>query len=89
MQRGETVTILTPDGAMVVVIPRRSERSKAARHLNAVRRYLELGDFLPLVAMAPLFVETADRGRVALVTDLATIDRIAIGGEVWFELYVS
>jgi hypothetical protein len=89
MARGETVTILTPDGAMVVVIPRRSERSKVARHLNAIRRYLELGDFLPLLAMAPLFVETADHGSVELVTDVATIDRLAIGGEVWFELYVS
>lgn len=89
MARGETVTILTPEGAMIVVIPRRSERSKVARHLNAIRRYLELGDFLPLLAMAALFVETADHGRVELVTDLATIDRLAIGGEVWFELYVS
>jgi len=84
-----SITVLTADGPILAIIPKRSDRSKVASHLNAMRRYLEIGDPSRIPAFEGVTVETADGERLELVTDLATIDRMAEGGEVWFELYVS
>lgn len=83
------ITVLTPDGPTVATVTKQADRSRVAKHLNSVRRYLELGDDRRLREFDGATVETASGERLELVTDLATIDRLAEGGEVWFELYRS
>jgi hypothetical protein len=87
MSRG--ITVLTPDGPRVVIIPGRADRGRIARHWYAVDRYVDLGDFRLLQLFEGVTVRTADGERLELVTDLATIDRLAAGGELHRELYSS
>lgn len=84
-----SITVLTPNGPEVVIISDPGTRSTIARHLNAVRRYLELGDPRRLEELGEVVVVTDDGREIELVTDLAVIDYLARGGEVWFELYRS
>ena len=85
--RRNIVTVLSPRGPVPVIVPGRRARSLIASHLNAVRRYLELGDDRRLRQFEGRSLKFADGGRLELVTDRATIDRLAEGGAVHFELY--
>lgn len=62
-------------------------RSTLARHLNAVRRYLETGDARKLRAMEGLVIETREGRVLPLLTDVGVIDHLAEGGEIHFEVY--
>jgi hypothetical protein len=86
LRRPRSITVLTPDGPEVVIISIPETRSLIARHLNAVRRYLELGDDRRLADFEDVVV-VVDGREIDLVSDPEVIDRLAEGGEVWFELY--
>jgi hypothetical protein len=81
------ITVLTPDGPIAVKISDPQIRSLAARHLNAVRRYLEYGDPSDLAQFEDVVLVTRDGQRIRLATDLDDIDRLAAGNEVQLELY--
>jgi hypothetical protein len=81
------MALLTDQGPIWVEPADRRARSTLARHLNAVRRYLEYGDDRRLREFEGQTVETRDGQRLPLLTDLDTIDRLAEGGEIHFEVY--
>ena len=78
---------LTDQGPIWIEPADRGARSILARHLNAVRRYLEYGDDRRLREFAGQTVATRDGRRLPLLTDLTKIDRLAEGGEIHFEVY--
>jgi hypothetical protein len=86
-QRGDVITMLTPGGPLVIVAPDPRARSLIASHLNAVRRYVETGDARRLRRFERLGIRFDDRTTVEFVTDPATIDRLAEGSALHFELY--
>jgi hypothetical protein len=63
------------------------DRAIVAAHLNAVHRYLERGDPTRLLRYRGIQVTSSTGEVLDLVTDLATIDRLAEGGEIHYELY--
>lgn len=85
--RHDVVTILTPDGPEVVIVSDPKGRSKIARHLNAVRRYVETGDPRRLREFDGVVLQFDDGRRLEFVTDPATLDRLAEGSALHFELY--
>ena len=86
-KRAYAITVLTPDGPMVVIVNNRKTRGEIARHLNAVRRYLEIGDDRRLREFEPSALVLDDGRRLEFVTDRATLDRLAEGSAIHFELY--
>lgn len=81
MSPRKTITVLTPDGALVMVVPSRADRKRISAHLNAVRRYLETGDATGLRTFEGITVETLRRERIELVADMSTVERLVDGGD--------
>jgi hypothetical protein len=86
-RRRNVIAFLTPDGPTYLIVPNPDDRSTIARHLNAVRRYIETGISRDLKRFRGEGLAFADGTRLEFVTDLATIDRLAEGGELHYELY--
>jgi hypothetical protein len=81
------MTVLTSHGQEEVLIHSRAIRGEIARHLNAVRRYLELGDDRRLRQFEDTVLVLVDGQEFELASDLATVERLGLGGEVHFDLY--
>jgi hypothetical protein len=64
-----------------------SARSEVARYWNAVRRYLETGDGRKLGEFESKVLVLPNGRRLPFVTDRTTLDRLAEGGAVHFDLY--
>ncbi len=79
--------MLTSRGAQYLIVGDPSIRSLIAKHLNSVSRYLETGDPSQLRPFVGRYLVLDDGSRLDFVTDLATIDRLAEGSELHYELY--
>lgn len=86
-RRSKVIRMLTPTGPVLLEVRSRMIRGQIAKHLNAVRRYLEIGDDRKLREFAPLALGLKDGRRIHFVTDPATLDRLAEGAAIHFELY--
>jgi hypothetical protein len=86
-RRSDAIAILTPDGPVVAIVHNVRVRSEISRHLNAVRRYIETGDARRLRAFKGLRFGLDDDTQLEFVTDPATLDRLAEGSALHFELY--
>ncbi len=85
--RSNVVALLTPDGPTYLVVPDLDDRSAIAKHTNAVARYVETGISRDVKRFRGTYLLLVDGDRLEFVTDLATIDRLAEGGELHYELY--
>jgi hypothetical protein len=81
------IALLTPEGPTYLLVPDPRTRSRIAKHANAVDRYLVTGVTRGLRRFAGAHVVLVDGSRLDFVTDLGTIDRLAEGGELHYELY--
>lgn len=81
------IALLTPEGPTYLLVPDPRTRSRIAKHANEVARYLETGVTRGLKRFAGAYLALADGSRLDFVTDLGTIDRLAEGGELHYELY--
>lgn len=86
-RRDLAITVLTPDGPIVIIAHDKETRSEIARHLNAVRRYVETGDDRRLQRFTSRRITLENGTKLEFVTDRATIDRFAEGSAIHFELY--
>src|ERR1700730_5778122 len=77
---------LGPEGPEWVTVRDSATATLLAEHANAVGRYLNKGDESALKPFEGRTVKIGRRRR-PLLTDLATIDRLAIGGGLHYELY--
>jgi hypothetical protein len=85
--RRRLIAMLTSEGPEYLIVADPSIRSWIARHWNAVRRYVETGDTRRLRVFRGRTVTLSDGSRLEFATDLATIDQLAEGGELHYELY--
>jgi hypothetical protein len=77
------LNILSTDGLVVMPVPRSQDRSRIARHANAVQRFLNTGDTDALDEFAGAVV-----AGVPLETDPDRLSRFALAGEFDFlDLY--
>ena len=86
-RRRNVLAVLSPDGPVYLIVPDADDRSTIARHTNAVRRYIETGISRDVKRYRGFQFVLADGSRIDLVSDPATIDRLAEGGELHYELY--
>lgn len=78
---------LTPAGPAAVIVTDSRVASVLAEHANAVATYVETGDD---TALRKVRRRVRIRGEpVELATDPNEVDRLAMGGELVFELYRS
>ena len=80
------VMVLTKRKGLLEVATRDSRQaSLAGRHWAAVQRYLETGDATRLAEFRNKYIIDASGKRVALLTDLPELDRLASAGVLSFE----
>jgi hypothetical protein len=77
---------LGPKGPEWVTVRDSESATLLGEHASAVNRYLTRGDEDALKPFDGKSVKVGRR-RLPLLTDLATIDRLAEGGELHYELY--
>lgn len=80
------MTVLTAAGPEVMTIRDSRTASLIAKHANAARAYVALGDEEPLARLRRKEIRVGGR-KVRLATDPGRLDRLAAGGELHYELY--
>lgn len=80
------MTVLTKRGPEVVTVRDSRTASLLAEHANAVRTYIETGDETKLRALRRGHFSLRGR-RIELALDEGTLDRLAAGGELQYEVY--
>ncbi len=80
------MTVLTPTGPQAVTVRDSRAALKLSAQSNAVRAYLRWGDLDALQDLRGDSITIGGR-RYQLALDPLTLDRLAEGGEVHFELY--
>ena len=79
------IVVSKREGLLEVATRDSRQASKAARHSAAVQRYLETGDATRLAEFRNKYIIDASGKRVALLTDLPELDRLASAGVLSFE----
>lgn len=80
------MAVLTPEGPEFVVIRDSRTATLVAEHANAVHHYLRTGDAGDLARLRRVRFRQGGR-TYELATDEDTLDRLAEGSELHYELY--
>jgi hypothetical protein len=79
------VMIATPEGPREIAVRGSKEVSLLAEYWNALHRYLQTGDAVPLKTFRGKYIKDANGVNVPLPTDLPVLNRLGSAGVLSFE----
>ena len=84
-RRTHTIRIPAVDGMQSIVVRSARDASLVGQYWNAVHRYVARGDSAALEDFEGIRITTVNGDKVALITDVDTLDRLAAAGVLSFE----